>query len=69
MEQAFTLTWEGLPKATYRVEWTPTLSNPMWQALPGDVFSPTAELSFTDDGSKTGGLGQTRFYRVLKTSP
>jgi hypothetical protein len=60
------LQWNGPIGATYQVQWTPTLAPPAWTTFTGNVTSPNAQFQFLDDGTQTGGLGPTRFYRLLK---
>jgi subtilisin-like proprotein convertase family protein len=60
------LQWSGPTSATYQVQWTPTLTPPVWTTVPGNGTSPSGQFQFLDDGTQTGELGPTRFYRLLK---
>ena len=39
---------------------------PAWVIVPGNVTSPNGQFQFLDDGTQTGVLGPTRFYRLLQ---
>jgi subtilisin-like proprotein convertase family protein len=58
------LQWDGSASASFRVEWTPTLSPPSWTPFTNILTSATGLFAFRDDGSQTGGLGPSRFYRL-----
>ena len=61
-----TLRWTSQPGITYRVEWKPALDPAAWQTITPDFAGTGGLLSWTDDGSQTGGLGASqRFYRVV----
>lgn len=62
----FTLAWQSVPERIYRVQYATTLTQ--WfdtgLALPSEGVVTT----WTDDGSRTGGIGTNsarRFYRIL----
>jgi autotransporter-associated beta strand protein len=57
--------WTGPTSAQFQVQWTPTLSPPAWTNFSNVITSPSGLFSFVDDGSQTGGLGPTRFYRLV----
>lgn len=61
-----TIRWTSQPGITYRVQWKSSLVAPVWQTITPD-FAGTGDLiSWTDDGTQTGGVGATeRFYRVV----
>ena len=59
------LQWTASPNQQFQVQWTPTLAPPTWNTFTNIITSATANFSFLDDGSQTGGLGATRFYRLL----
>jgi hypothetical protein len=59
---AVTLTWEGLPNRTYRVQYKETLSANRWTDLSGDISTNTGAASKID--SNLGNASQ-RFYRVV----
>jgi subtilisin-like proprotein convertase family protein len=61
----FSLQWSGPINARYQVQWTPSLSAAVWNTFTNVVTSTSGSFSFLDDGSQTGGLGGTRFYRVV----
>jgi hypothetical protein len=59
------LQWTAPPNLRFGVEWTTSLAPPRWQPYPDYITSTTTTYTFVDDGSKTGGLGTNRFYRVF----
>jgi hypothetical protein len=63
-----TLTWSSLWKKTYSIFYSDDLLD--WQLADGNVPSADSQItSWTDDGSKTGGLpslAPRRFYRILE---
>jgi len=61
---AFRLEWSGPPRARFQVQYAPAVEGP-WLTVPGTVTSATGRFRFIDDGSLTGPLGPTRFYRVV----
>lgn len=61
----FALTWTAPADQRYGAEWTLTLAPPFWQPYPDYITSTNTTYTFTDDGSKTGGLGGNRFYRFF----
>ena len=61
-----TISWTTQPSITYWVQWKDTLGAVTWLAITPDFAGTGSLLSWTDDGSQTGGLGaQQRFYRVI----
>jgi hypothetical protein len=60
-----TLNWTAPPNQRYVAEWTPTFAPPAWRPFPDYITSTNTAYTFTDDGSKTGGLGTNRFYRFF----
>jgi hypothetical protein len=60
-----TLTWTAPPNQRFVAEWTPTLFPPSWRPYPDYITSTNTTYTFTDDGSKTGGLGTNRYYRFF----
>jgi hypothetical protein len=60
-----TLTWTAPANQRYGAEWSPTLFPPSWRPYPDYITSTTTTYTFTDDGSKTGGLGGSHFYRFF----
>jgi len=60
-----TFTWAAPPNQRYGAEWSPTLIPPSWRPYPDYITSTNTTYTFTDDGSKTGGLGANRYYRFF----
>jgi subtilisin-like proprotein convertase family protein len=60
------LTWIGPATASYHVQWTPTITPPVWNTFTNVVTSTNTSFSFLDDGTQSGGLGGTRFYQVIQ---
>ena len=61
----FLLLWNGPVTAKYQPQWATNLP-PFWNSFTNIITSATGQFSFLDDGSQTGGgLGKTRFYRVM----
>lgn len=58
------LDWLGGLGASYRVQWTPALVPSTWTSFTNTNTSTNTSFTFTDDGSQTGGLGASRYYRV-----
>jgi hypothetical protein len=58
------LQWIALANEKFQVQWTATLSPSDWKPLGNVINSAGGLVSVTDDGSQTGGLGVTRFYRI-----
>jgi hypothetical protein len=57
------VSWVSEPGLTYRVQWKDALVGATWQSITPDFTSSTT--SWLDNGSQTGGLVDTRFYRLL----
>jgi hypothetical protein len=62
----FQMHWLASPELQFQIQWTPTLAPPAWNTIPGNISSLTGDFRFLDDGSQTGGLDTTRFYRLLR---
>jgi hypothetical protein len=60
------LRWTAPASASFNVQWTPTLVPTVWTSFTNIITSPTGLFQFTDDGTQTGGLGGTRYYRLLQ---
>jgi len=60
-----TLSWQAETNSQWQVEWTPLLLPSNWMAFTNVITSTNGQFSFTDDGSQSGGLGNTRYYRLL----
>ncbi len=56
----------GSAGPAYQLQWTPLLNSSAWTAFGGPMTSTNGQFSVLDDGSQTGGLGATRFYRVIR---
>lgn len=63
----FSFAWNAPTNIVYEVEYSTNLNN-AWTTLTNSVISTNGTFNFTDDGSKSGGFGAARFYR-LRTSP
>jgi hypothetical protein len=61
----YLLQWSGPIYGRYQVQWTTSLSSPVWTTLPTIFTSTTGTFSFFDDGSQTAPFGTTRFYRIV----
>ena len=58
--------WTSQPGITYRVQWKNTLVDSAWQTITPDFAGTGSLLSWTDNGTQTGGPGAPqRFYRVI----
>lgn len=60
------LEWRGPLFARYGVDWSPTLLPPAWSSFTNIITSTNGVFQFLDDGSQSGGLGGTKFYRVYQ---
>ena len=49
----------------YRVQWKNVWTDPVWNSVIPDFTGNGSLMSWTDDGSQTGGLALQRFYRVV----
>lgn len=59
-----TISWLSQTGVTYRLERQNSLTDSVWQAITPDFAGTGSTISWTDDGSKTGGLPAARFYRI-----
>jgi hypothetical protein len=59
-----TLSWVGEPSALFQVDWSADART--WSSFTDLLSSPDGNFQFLDDGSQTGGLDQTRLYRVFQ---
>jgi hypothetical protein len=59
------LQWTAGTNSQFQIQWSPSISPSAWTTLPGVLNSPTGVFTFLDDGSQTGGLDSTRFYRLI----
>src|SRR5262249_52765665 len=60
------LKWSDPSGTTAQVQWTPTLQPPAWSTFTNVVTSTNGLGAFVDDGSQSGGIGPTRFYRLVQ---
>jgi hypothetical protein len=60
------LRWNAPAGAKFQVQWSPSISAPVWNTFSNIVTSDTGDFSFLDDGSQSGGLGTRRFYRFVQ---
>jgi subtilisin family serine protease/subtilisin-like proprotein convertase family protein len=60
------LQWSAPVGAKFQVQWSPSLSAPVWNNFSNIITSDTGTFSFLDDGSQSGGLGTRRFYRFVR---
>ena len=59
------LTWDSRPSVSYRVEWKDALIGATWQSISPDFSGTGSTMTWLDNGSQTGGLSETRFYRLV----
>lgn len=59
-----TVSWASQTGVTYRVQWKNALTDPTWQTIVPDIAGTGSTINWIDNGSQTGGLPATRFYRV-----
>ena len=61
-----TIKWTSQPGITYRCQWKNQLIGATWQSITPDFAGTGSLLSWTDNGTQTGGLDAAqRFYRVV----
>jgi hypothetical protein len=60
------LHWNAPAGAKFQVQWSPSISAPVWNTFSNIVTSDDGDFSFLDDGSQSGGLGTRRFYRFVQ---
>ncbi len=61
-----TLSWDSQPGLSYRVQWKDSLADASWRSIVPDFSGNGHALTWTDDGSQTGGLGAAqRIFRVV----
>ena len=61
-----TIRWTSQPGISYRIQWKNMLLDNSWQTITPDIAGTGSDLSWTDDGTQTGGLGAAqRFYRLV----
>ena len=59
------LSWDSRPSVTYRMQWKNALIGATWQSISPDFIGTGSTMSWLDNGSQTGGLTATRFYRMV----
>jgi phosphatidylinositol-3-phosphatase len=59
------LAWDSRRSVTYRVQWKDALIGATWQSISPDFTGTGSTMSWLDNGSQTGGLPATRFYRMV----
>jgi len=64
VSEGYLIVWNGNAAYQYELQWSPTLTAAVWTAFVPPASSATGRFSFLDDGSQTGGLGGTRYYRL-----
>ena len=60
-----TINWTSQPGITYRCQWKNQLIGATWQSITPDFAGTGDLLSWTDNGTQTGGPAPQRFYRVV----
>jgi phosphatidylinositol-3-phosphatase len=60
-----TVTWDSRPSVVYRVQWKNALIGETWQSITPDFTGNGATMSWLDNGSQTGSLPDSRFYRIV----
>jgi hypothetical protein len=63
-QQGFSLTWSAPRWQRFQVQYTDSLVE-AWKTIPGVITSPNGQFVFGDDGTLTGSLTRTRFYRLI----
>ena len=59
------LSWDSRPSVAYRMQWKNALIGATWQSISPDFIGTGSTMSWLDNGSQTGGLTATRFYRMV----
>ncbi|HXG46014.1 MAG TPA: hypothetical protein VNO52_00185, partial [Methylomirabilota bacterium] len=65
LTNGFSFTWTAPTNLQFAVQWADAPDTNTWRFYPRRITSTNGLFQFTDDGSRTGGLGAQRFYRVL----
>jgi hypothetical protein len=63
------LHWSSSADNQFIVQWSPSLAPSAWAPFTNLITSTNGTFSFHDDGSQSGGLGPTRFYRLRQLPP
>ncbi len=61
----FVLQWTASPSQQFQVQWKTGLAASTWSTFTNIITSTNGQFSFTDDGTQSGGLGGTKFYRLI----
>jgi hypothetical protein len=59
------LSWDSRISVRYRIEWKNALTDTAWQSISPDFTGTGSTMTWLDNGSQTGGLPATRFYRMI----
>jgi hypothetical protein len=59
------LEWVAPSNYKFNVQWSSSFPAGTWNTFSNLVTSTNTMFSFLDDGSQSGGLGATRFYRLV----
>ena len=57
--------WNAPAGQRFVIEYTDTLTPASWRPVPGYSTSVNGTVTFTDDGSLTGGMNPNRYYRII----
>jgi hypothetical protein len=61
------LQWDAPTNYQFQVQWTTNLTPVIvWNTFTNIVTSTNGVFTFVDDGSQSGGLGGTKFYRLIE---
>lgn len=58
--------WNAPAGQRFVIEFTDTLAPSNWRPVPGYSTSVNGTVTFNDDGSRTGGMSGTRYYRIIR---
>ncbi len=59
----FNFAWNAPTNIVYQVDYSTNLASP-WNTFTNTVSSTNGTFNFTDNGSNSGGLGATKYYRL-----
>jgi hypothetical protein len=59
------LDWVAPSTYRFNMQWAPAIPAGTWNTISQVITSRNTTFTFFDDGSQTGGLGPTRFYRLV----
>jgi hypothetical protein len=63
------LKWIDSVTARYQVQWATNLPPVTWNSFTNEITTTNGWFQFLDDGTQSGGLGGTRFYRLNQLLP